>query len=269
MPLYIGDYMADTSHLTTEQHGGYLLILMALWKRGGELPDVDENLAAAARLSLQRWRVVRPLLIDGVLLRSDGTSVTQKRLHEEVWRAQQITDVRAEAGAKGGANAQANAQANRKQNNKQTDQQELEQEAKQTSTPSQSHPPFPLVKEDAPRSALSVADLETEGVSREAATEWIAVRKRKKAGPLTPLAWAGFKREVEKAGWSLDAAVRKAVQRNWISFEAAWVAKDSPQHRESAHHRGQRERVAAFAPGVAARTEPPKEIIDVTAVRLG
>jgi hypothetical protein len=83
-------------------------------------------------------------------------------------------------------------------------------------------------KEKEAPAALTLSDLEAEGVSREAAAEWIAVRKRKKGGPVTPLAWAGFKSQALKAGWPLEAAVRKCVERSWVSFEAAWVAEGKP-----------------------------------------
>lgn len=81
MPLYIGDYLADTGHLTTEQHGAYLLLLMAYW-RDGALPANDRRLAHISRLSLARWRRLAPPVL-GMFEHSLAALVSRRA---EVWR---------------------------------------------------------------------------------------------------------------------------------------------------------------------------------------
>ncbi len=54
MPLHIADYLGDTAHLTTEEHGAYLLSRMSYW-RSGPLPDDDRVLATICRIQLRRW----------------------------------------------------------------------------------------------------------------------------------------------------------------------------------------------------------------------
>lgn len=72
MPLYVADYLADTTHLTVTEHGAYLLLIMSLW-RNETLPDDDKILARHARCTSGQWARMRPVLIpffevaDGVL----------------------------------------------------------------------------------------------------------------------------------------------------------------------------------------------------------
>ena len=63
LPLFPADYLADTQHLTTEQHGAYFLLLMNYWQTGKPLDNSNERLATVARLSNIRWKSVRPSLI--------------------------------------------------------------------------------------------------------------------------------------------------------------------------------------------------------------
>lgn len=55
MPLYIGDYLRDTTRLTTEQHGAYMLLIMDYFMNGA-LPDDDEILASVTKLGERKWK---------------------------------------------------------------------------------------------------------------------------------------------------------------------------------------------------------------------
>jgi len=99
MQLYVADYLGDTRHLTTEQHGAYLLILMTMWRAGGYLPNDDAKLARIAGLSVAKWRKLSPDILD--LLTVDGDQVTQARLLKEIENANEKSSKRSEAGKLG------------------------------------------------------------------------------------------------------------------------------------------------------------------------
>lgn len=60
MQLYVADYLADTAHLTTEEHGAYLLLLFSYWQTGKPL-RVD-RLSTIARVPNERWNSVAETL---------------------------------------------------------------------------------------------------------------------------------------------------------------------------------------------------------------
>lgn len=99
MPLYIGDYLADTMRLTTEQHGAYLLLLMECW-RCGSVADDDEELSAVTRLPIESWLKQRPKLSRFFLI--EGGQWRQSRLEKERIAAQKRRASAQENGLKGG-----------------------------------------------------------------------------------------------------------------------------------------------------------------------
>lgn len=134
MPLYWGDYLRDTMHLTTEGHGAYLLLIGAYWTGGGPLPDDDEHLMAVARLDAKAWKKLKPALSRFFTL-ADGLW-RHKRIDAEIAKARGISEKRQAAG-KAGGNARAANAANGVANAKQT--------AKQNPTPSQPPSPSPSI----------------------------------------------------------------------------------------------------------------------------
>jgi len=134
MPLWIGDYLRDTQHLTTEQHGAYLLLIMYCWQHGALPPD-DASRAQIARLfQISRWKKIKPAV--EAFFEPDGT---HRRVTKERARVDHLNTVRSMAGYKGGVRSgisrakqtgsksrgppEAKQQANTQANNQATSQQ--------------------------------------------------------------------------------------------------------------------------------------------------
>jgi len=107
MPLFAGDYLADTDHLSTEEHGAYLLLIMAMWRRDGWVPDDDKDLARMTRLSPAKWRAVRKRLSPLLMFRAG--EISQKRVLIELKNAQDYSK-------KQSANAHKRWDSHRKKN---------------------------------------------------------------------------------------------------------------------------------------------------------
>lgn len=118
MPLYVADYLADTSRLTTEQHGAYLLLLIDYW-RNGSLPDDDVVLAQITRMTPDAWSNARSTL-QAYFKHEDGRWV-HNRVEAELLKAKQSREKaksRASAAAKARWDASSNAQSNATSNAK-------------------------------------------------------------------------------------------------------------------------------------------------------
>lgn len=109
MPLWIGDYLADTQHLTRDEHGAYLLMLMTYWRNGGPLPDDDRRLAAIVKASPKEWKALRPVMAEFFNV-ANGVW-TQKRVDSELMDS-------AERSEKAASRAKKAAEARWKQSQK-------------------------------------------------------------------------------------------------------------------------------------------------------
>lgn len=85
MPIYWGDYFKKTLHLSTFQHGCYLLLIGAYWERGKALPDDPESLARICRTSCDKLaRYGNPVL--AMFTRKDGL-LYHERIENELFKS--------------------------------------------------------------------------------------------------------------------------------------------------------------------------------------
>lgn len=63
MPMYWADYQKKTGHLSTVEHGAYMLLISHYWVNGS-LPDDDKKLSRITRLSMDEWMEIRSTIAE-------------------------------------------------------------------------------------------------------------------------------------------------------------------------------------------------------------
>lgn len=228
MPLYIGDYIRDTRHLTTEQHGAYLLLLMAMWTAGGELKNDEGKLARTAGMSLAKWRKIGSDVMDFFTV--SGSHITQKRLKTERVKYAELSEKRRHYGSLGGAAkalkthkthvAKATAKASHLPEQKASISEPISEDTSSLRSDVEARAPKPT-----PLSMLSAV------LDPERAMAVVEHRKAKKA-PLTASSAEKLARKL--AEWpDPNEAADEMLAAGWQGFEVSWL-----EERRSRHGRG-------------------------------
>ena len=95
--LHVGDYLKQTAHFCTKEHGGYVLLLMHYWSNDG-LPNNDKQLASITHMTAAEWRKHKPTI--QALFDSGWRN---PKLDAELADAQAEYERRSQAGKKGNA----------------------------------------------------------------------------------------------------------------------------------------------------------------------
>lgn len=106
MPMYVGDYLKDTQHLSTAEHGAYILLIIHAWTREGALPADTERLRRITGMDQKDWKRSWPVLRE--FFQEDGDGYRHSRIDRELANARRMVEQRSAAG-------KASAEARRRQ----------------------------------------------------------------------------------------------------------------------------------------------------------
>lgn len=207
LPLFTDAFISDTIHLNAEQTGAYLMLLMVAWRSPDcALPDDDILLARFSRMEKRKWMAHKDVIMSFWTKRDDGKYI-QKRLVDE----RNFADAKRDSAIQAG---RASA-LKRKERHSTTVATERQREGNH---------PTPTYKKDITNviSKKNTPLKKPDDVSQNVWDGFLIQRKAKKS-PVTKLVLAGIRREAEKAGWSMDAALQEICLRGWQGFKAEWV----------------------------------------------
>jgi len=214
MPFYVADYLADTGHLTTAEHGAYLLLIMHYWSNAG-LPDDDKKLARIVRMSPSEWAKARDTLSEFF-----QAGWKHKRIDAEFTRA-------AEKSQKAAASASKRWDANAMRSHSDgTANAMLPQSQSQLDT---------IVSNNKPREP-SALEILSECMSEQTARDLIAHRQKLRK-PLTARAAKLLAKDFVAYG-NAEEAAEMMIKNGWQGFHPTWVTNQAARAGPTSNGKG-------------------------------
>lgn len=226
---YVGDYLRDTARLSMTEHGAYNLLLDYYYADEQPLPRDHQEIYTMVRAMCPGDRKAVDKVL-GLFFTEEPDGYHQKRVDHEI----DVSKKARENGKHGGRPITGTLTGFEPEQKPESKPLELTGSETETITGS-GHPPTtnhqPPSINHHKTSLRTLLDL---GVDEQAAIDWLAVRKAKRA-PLTATAIAQLQREASKAGITIAQAVLICAKRSWQGFKASWDWRDSdsqPQDRK-------------------------------------
>lgn len=198
----IGDYRKDTSHLTPIEH--YIYRTLIDWYYLDEKPIPNETHSVLRRLCLGSENEKNLLNVLSDFFDLTENEWHHARIDSEISAYHANVEKNRRNGKLGGRplKTQSVILANPTESQKKPNQELI------TNKPinnKQYNPPIPA----------------------ELYADYMKVRKAKKAGELTETAFNGIVREAEKAGISIEDAIKQCCERGWVGFKADWIKQEA------------------------------------------
>jgi uncharacterized protein YdaU (DUF1376 family) len=220
MPWYIGDYLRDTQHLETIEHGAYLLLIAHAWQHDGAIPGDHERLRKITKLSPEQWAKSGSTIME--FWTKNSQTYRHKRVDEELIKARALYQQKVDAGRASAAQRAFNGRSTDVIASAQRAFNEPDPEPDPYPKPESEGQPEPRGRSKAFAPQAALRDVDPQIVA-----DWLQVRKVKKTAN-TKTAFDAVRAEAEKAGLSMQATLKLCCERGWAGFKASWPRDDSP-----------------------------------------
>lgn len=220
---HIGDFIRDTARLSDQQCMAYLRLIWMYYDTEQPLQDNPKILAFKTGASEDDVR----LILEAYFSLLDG-KWHHSRCDQEISDYWKFCETQRVKGKLGGRPKKKPAETREKPAGNPADNHGEPDGNPEKSPENPIHYPLTTISntdvlDNKRASRFSALDyLIADGVEESVAKDWIAHRKAKKASP-TETAIKGIKREAEKAGITLSAALAVCCERGWQGFNADWL----------------------------------------------